>query len=250
MEATNTYHIALEVKTRQDAGDYNSNEFKEFIRTYNPYIMVTNEGDTYGKNYINNTHHYTTKFHRESFLPYLSNILHFDINWDDYKVVERYDYIEEQKFDISFLKPKQDGKWYIGCYSKNIGYQTTFGGLMFNDLCEHYLSAGSWMATSHTHMPITGFHKLYAFPHECSKIINLNTNHNNRRLLISGDSQMIPDIPFLATIYKEVWYLDNRIPNAFSMKKYIENESFDDLLIVIGHYPTFSIKKYLNENFL
>lgn len=66
----------------------------------------------------------------------------------------------------------------------------------------------------------------------------------NKKLFISGDSQMILDIPFLSCFFKEVWYFDNRKKKTLS-NKWI-NENFTDVLIEVGHLP---LTDYTELNF-
>ena len=77
---------------------------------------------------------------------------------------------------------------------------------------------------------LTDYHKLFVFPHSCSVIKNLYKS-NNRKLLISGDSQMIPLIPILCTIFEELYYFDSRTDKSF--KRILGNVNFDDILIEI-----------------
>lgn len=110
MQVNNTHYLILENTSRLQQGCYDTPDLKQFISDKHPEILVSD--DTY-KGYLNNAHHFTTKFHREVLLPKLAEMLNFEIDWSKYKVVERYAYVDEDKFDISFLKPIHDGVWHI-----------------------------------------------------------------------------------------------------------------------------------------
>ena len=71
-------------------------------------------------------------------------------------------------------------------------------------------------------------------------------------MFVSGDSQIIPDIPVLACYFREVWYFDNRTGYTTSKRdknnnytiswnkdkhlyceKYYKNKPFTDVLIQV-----------------
>ena len=91
---------------------------------------------------------------------------------------------------------------------------------------------------------ITEYHRLYKYGHECSRLINKIIN-SNRKLFISGDSQLIPDIPFLSCFFNEVWFFDNREKDILK-DKYSEYD-FSDVLIELG-YGTYN--DYMLKNFM
>lgn len=161
----------------------------------------------------NNEHHYTTHFHQKYVIPAISKLLCFSYDYNDYEFVKKF----YDKFDITYLKPKQEMLFNVKGLEYDINYDCGFDGLMDNKNSVRY---GLW----------TEYHGLYAFPHSCSIVTNL-TKHNNKKILISGDSQAIPFIPFLCTIYKEVWYFDNRCDKKFG--KLFESTIFDDVLFEI-----------------
>ena len=83
---------------------------------------------------------------------------------------------------------------------------------------------------------------LYRYPHECSRIINKDVD-SNRILLVSGDSQMIPDISVLACYFKEVWYFDNRA--NVKAEDILKEGEFTDVLIELN---CSDIKQYTETN--
>ena len=64
---------------------------------------------------------------------------------------------------------------------------------------------------------------------------------------------MIPIIPFLATIYKEVWILDNRDKNTSTCHPWIDDVKFDDVLIAApllpGTCPCPPLERFTVNNF-
>ena len=88
------------------------------------------------------------------------------------------------------------------------------------------------------------FHRLYKGGHRCSRIIN-ETIDNDRKILISGDSFMIPLVPILACYFKEVVLMDNR--TAKSQAEYFENIDFD--IVCFEYYTRTGVRKTLIENF-
>lgn len=178
--------------------------------------------------YINmptNKHHYTYKYHIKYVLPLLNSLFNFGYNINDFNLIE----FKHEYGDLSYLKPKIDYTFEVVCFTDN-----TKEILKFEDL-----------------KPIdkdnVSYRDLYRFPHKCSKVINLDIN-NDRKIFISGDSQIIPDIAILACYYKEVWYFDNRTGKSLdwsiidkektiSFNDNYKNINFDDVLIELYTNP-------------
>ena len=199
-----------------------SDKAREFI-SGKEYVLIntSNDNDRYA-NYKDNEHHFTTKFHRRIIIPALSELLGFDFNAGVYHIVSNTVRTKSGNFDLSYYAPNDNGyKFDVTAPEYGIHYNSEFRGLMFNEKHKDSI-VGTGLLTS--------YHKLYAFPHSCSIVKNLYM-HNGRTLLISGDSQAIPFIPVLCTIFKEVWYFDNRSNKLF--KDMLENANFTDILIEI-----------------
>lgn len=188
-------------------------------------LPLPTEDEMY-KGWKNNTNHFTTEYHRKYVLPLLSNLFTFNYNENDFILKEN---IIDNKHDISMLYPKQNYIYEIYGYSRD----EHFDNLKYEDL----------LVNTSTKSEITPYHKLYKYGHECSRLIN-KTILNNRKLFISGDSQMIPDIPILSCYFKEIFYFDNRY------KKQLQNTYkdvlFTDILIELNNN---NISFYLNQNF-
>ena len=177
------------------------------------------------KGWALNDHHLTTEYHRKYTLPKLNEIFNFNYNEDDFILKENI----INGHDISNLWPKQELIFDVNGFME----EETIINTHFNSLVSCNL----------TEKNLTDFHKLYRYPHQCSRIIN-KTITNDRSLFISGDSQMIPNIAILACYFKEVWYFDNR-KNGKSLKKEYENKEFSDILIEIGFNNK---EKYFKDN--
>lgn len=171
-----------------------------------------------------NHNHFLPEYHRKYVLPLLSELLELDYKESDFILTDRK---SKEGFDLSYLKPRRNYRFLLHGLEKNEKKDNIgFDGLMESD------------------SSLTEYHKQYAYPHECS-IVRNHTIANNRKLFISGDSQMIPDIPWLACFFKEVWYFDNRGNNSF--KGLFEPVSFSDVLIELnandlGKYTTTNMK--------
>ncbi len=181
--------------------------------------------DVYGKWKVNE-HHFTTEYHKKYVIPLLCELLELTFNPNDFILIER----KHRDFDISFLKPTKEYKYEVYGYTRN----EHFYDLSFDDITTN----------NSTKKDITEYHRLYKYGHECSRLINKTIN-NERKLFISGDSQLIPDIPFLSCFFKEVWFFDNREKNILK-DKYNEYD-FSDVLIELG-YGTYN--DYMVKNFM
>lgn len=188
-------------------------------------IPYHDTNDVYYK-WKKNEHHFTTEYHRKYVIPLLCNILGLEYNMNDFIVINK----QFEEFDISFLKPKKEYKYEVYGYTRN----EHFDCLSFDDITTN----------NSTKKDITEYHRLYKYGHECSRLINKTTDIE-RKLFISGDSQLIPDIPFLSCFFKEVWFFDNREKNILK-DKYSEHE-FSDVLIGLG-YGTYN--DYMFKNFM
>ena len=171
-------------------------------------------------------HHYTTEYHRNYVLPLLNDLFNFQYNIDDFNLIKTI----TNKGDLSYLRPKKDYNYKILCFTTKEIYEGKYETLIQPEFFNN--------------QHIT-YRLLYRFPHMCSRIINLDIN-NNKKIFISGDSQMVPTIPVLASYYKEVWYFDNRTGWKYNLttnnnemifnkiipfSQYYKNTKFDDVLI-------------------
>lgn len=182
----------------------------------------------YDKWYLN-SNHYTTEYHRLYSLPLVFKLLNIDFDVNDFTILER----NFETFDISIYYPKVEQHFEIYGFSRDGGEH--FDDITYNDLIHNDSKKDD----------ITEYHRLYKYSHECSRIINKAPfNNSERKLLISGDSQMIPDIAILACYFKELWYLDKR-SNIQLQNKWSEIE-FSDVLIELN---CASEEQYIINNF-
>lgn len=169
-----------------------------------------------------NENHFINPYHRKYSLPLLEKLLKFGYKEDDFFLQERY----SGGFDISMLHPKK--KFSFDVYGYNRGEYKE--NITFDELIQG--KEGE----------LTEYHLLYRYPHECSRIINKDVD-SNRILLVSGDSQMIPDISVLACYFKEVWYFDNRA--NVKAEDILKEGEFTDILIELNGSD---IKQYTETN--
>lgn len=160
-----------------------------------------------------NQHHYTTEYTYKYVLPLIDSILGFGFNMDDFNMNE----LIINTGNLSYITPKKEEQDFtLTCYTDdetvmNVNYKGLFEPVFFEN-------------------PV--YRPLYRYHHRCSRIIN-NTIDSDRKLMISGDSQMVPSIAPLANYFKEVWYFDNRtgwIRNQKQEFEFLENKfvSFQD----------------------
>lgn len=172
-----------------------------------------------------NTNHFTTQYHRLNTLPLLCKLLGIKYSENDFVLCER---ISTEGFDISLLEPKQNYIYEIYGYDRD----EHFDNLTFCDITSNDIVSDE----------ITDYHRLYKYPHECSRLINKTIN-NDKKLFISGDSQMIPNISFLSCFFKEVWYFDSRRGHSFSDKW--NDVRFSNVLVELNYN---NLTKYTDIN--
>lgn len=201
-------------------------KYKEYIidnRTIHK-LPLPEEGEMFDEWKLNDNH-YTSEYHRKYSIPLFCKLLKLEYNKNDFKLFEKY----HDKYNLSILKPNREFKYEIYGYTRN----EHFDNLTFNDIITNTL----------VNREITDYHKLYRYSHECSRLINKTLN-NDRKLFISGDSQIIPDMSFLSCFFKEIWYFDNRKNKNLSDKW--KHEKFSDVIIEMCHLP---ITDYTELNF-
>lgn len=135
-----------------------------------------------------NEHHYITAYTYTYVLPLLESLLHFGFDMNDFDLVP----LKHETGDMSYLFPKKDGRFTLTCFTDSETVRGTY-----KDLFEPVFF------TKPSYRP------LYRYHHRCSRVIN-HSVHNDRKLMISGDSQSVPSIAPLCYYFKEVWYFDNR----------------------------------------
>ena len=177
-----------------------------------------------------NEHHYVFDYSYKFVLPLLGQLCNFKFNKNDFILKVNRKTFNEKTYSFSYLIPKQKYKYKVTSFE----YGTSFIGeadkLMFNpDI------AKTWA---------TEYHKIVPFPHSCFKIINLSLK-SNKKILISGDSQMLPSIVPLTSYFKEVWYYDNRTDPHISHESTYKNVNFDYVIIALYRQP---IEKYTTIN--
>ena len=195
-----------------------------------------------------NEHHFTTSFLYKTLLPNIANLMGFEIPY--HKLVWQNKLIKFDDFDIDvsrYISTDEQTQFNVYDLTYNIGVWGEFNvALNWNDVTDKYHRDSIYEYEFCGKEMVTDFHKIYIYPHTCSKILNTGES-NGKRLLISCDSQMIPIIPILGMIYKEVIILDNR-NGGFSPYSYIKDMDFDDILLVFGY--TGSRNKILYDNLI
>lgn len=168
-----------------------------------------------------NSHHYTTKYHREIVLPSLDGMFCFGYSVSDFVIENQSVKIGESIFDLSHVVPVDDVHFRI---THLVDGKQSEGGF---DVLRGRKSDIRWFYGP------TSYHSLYRYPHSFSRVDNLDSG-NGRSLLVLGDSQMIPSIPVLCRYYGSVTYVDNRY--GANAKGKVSSE-FDDVLIAAYNKP-------------
>ena len=135
-----------------------------------------------------NGHHYTTEYTYKYVLPTIDKLLNFGFSMDDFNKVK----VDNGVYDLSYLKPKKEEDYAIICFTNGERKSGNYDILLHPEFNKRPL-----------------YRELYRHPHTCTRIVNRTTD-SKRKLMISGDSQMIPSIAPLAHYFKEIWYFDNR----------------------------------------
>ena len=166
-----------------------------------------------------NKHHYTTKYHREHVIPALDRILSMGFLESDFRLVNHRvpdDRDPELILDLDYLRPVVDRRFRVIAFNYKMHYESGFDGLM----ASRRVAGRTWS---------TPYHDLFCLPHVSSTVRNLSGG-NGKKLLILGDSQMIPSLPVLCCCYNTVTYVDNRanIPILDRLDK-----RYDDVLVSV-----------------
>lgn len=185
----------------------------------------------YYSGWYKNEHHIQTKYYHKVIMPLMASYMpNFPFNIKDFKVVPFL--ADDEKYDVRYLVPK-DKKMR---FSLEVNGEKVVDNGTFDDL--HRMKDKTMKEDGDTY-----FHKQYKGAHSCS-ILRNETINNNKSILVTGDSMMIPIIPILGCFYKEVVYLDNR--DGKSYLKYYEGKIFTDVIIEV--WEGFKIEKPLVEN--
>jgi len=202
----------------------NYNVYKEYgIEGINK-LPLPEKGMMYD-GYKLNHNHFRNEYHMKYSLPLFDSLLNFGYNENDFIKSTRI----IDGFEIPVLIPKTEYKYNISCFND----KEELKDLSFNDIT----------SSNDNYSNITGYHRLYKYPHKSSRLINKTLN-NNRILFISGDSQMIPDIGVLSCYFKEIWYIDNR--NNILLSDKWNNIAFTDVLIELNCND---LSRYIDNNF-
>ena len=185
---------------------YNNESYKTDYDEKNPVKLpiIPGENVLYTDMPKGNGHHYTYKYTYDYVMPAISKLLGFKYSKDDFNLIETFN----GEYDLSYLRPKEKETYTVICYETGEVVRGNFGALMDPVFFEEPL-----------------YREIYRFPHSCSRIVN-HTTKSERKLMVSGDSQMIPAIPVLAHYFKEVWYFDNRTGYGIDKKtgRHVFNE--------------------------
>ena len=213
-----------------------NNEFINLTSLYETFFVEREKCDFYFT-WKHNESHLSTNTHYNYILPNLSKLLDFSYDLNDFNLIEKKD--STNTYDLSYMFPKNDKNFEI-TYNGNI-YEGTYKNLI--GYTNYDINKENFMKNTSFEDINPDYHLLFFAPHQCCILKNLSEN-NGRKLLISGDSQLIPLVPILAYYFKEIVYLDKRKGDDGRMYDIDINEY--DLLYAVSKY---SYNKYEITNF-
>lgn len=204
---------------------------------------------------LTDSHHYTTSWHIKYHFEILSRLLNININLNDFHIIPNLvkDTSSNKTYDMSYLIPYYIPTFDVTCstyYTENNEIKTKYIKLKesYLDIVNvNYLHLQDVNEYEGIRYVETDYHKLFKYSHCCVRLDNPDALYKNK-VLISGDSMMIPVIPVLAYYCASVVYLDNRNKKCSNREiwKPLENE-FTDVLFSLFLNPT---DKYREVNLI
>lgn len=180
-------------------------------------ILIENDNDKY-INYKNNSHHWTTSYCWNVFIPLLTQDLNINFNKNSFIKIP----FIWNTCDFSYHN-MPSMKFRIKIFGKN----EEFG--------DHEIIRNT---NNCPYMILSCYHSLFKLSH-CSGII---TNANESllpRVVVNCDSMAIPILPILACFCKNLLVIDNRTGKKLNYMK-----------MIIDFKPTHYIALFTEENFL
>lgn len=235
----------IAILTKESSFPFDVGDYKKFFDEND----VTIFGDRDESLYVNeefNYHHYNPSYLYSNLMPIIAEKLNFDFNIDDFTICEPdsktpyllpkkkviytafapYSYIHNHKlYTLNKLS-----SFYHGDYRSFVAVNNCANFVSFFDCSED---------------SCTDYHRLFSFSHQCSVLVNESCN-NERVLLISCDSLMIPLIMPISYYFKKVIVLDNRYSGTYSSRTLYANENITDSMIVFSDRT--DLKKFLKDN--
>lgn len=171
--------------------------------------------------YVNlpgNMHHYTVDYSMKYVVPkVLSMCGGYTFDLSQYHKKENIIDTPEGTLDFSYYIPNKENNFTIYGLDDDLTINNT-------DIRWH----DEYPKSTKGYNNYDEYDRQYVFFHGCSKIIN-NTIDSNEKLLIVGDSQILPSLNILVNYYKEVWYWDNRNGEPY-FNDYLQGNEFDYIL--------------------
>lgn len=177
-----------------------------------------------------NNHHYVMDYHKKVVLPKISKTFGLGIEKNDIYWYKITDDIPENYF---IEVPVWEGDEY--CFvNHSIGYESTRSELSAN--CNDIVEYGC----------VTPYHWLFVGGHSICTVEKVKGEHNNKKLFMVCNSQMIPSIPALAHYYKKMVIVDRRIAD-FDISTLYKDETFDDVLFCLWRFCDEPVERYVNN---
>lgn len=213
-----------------------NDEFKELTDKYDTFFAEKDKCEFF-LSWKHNESHLTNRCHYNYILPNLGKLLNFEYNQDDFNLIKKFD--STNTYDLSYFIPKIDKEFEVHyrADTRKFSYTDLIGYTNYKENAERFYENTAFKEMN------PDYHLLFFAPHQCCIIKNLSAS-NNRKLLISGDSQLIPIVSVLAYYFKEIVYLDKR---AGDYQEFFSiNPDEYEMFYCVSKYD---IKKYTFTNF-
>lgn len=181
--------------------------FKDFGDVNSEKIMM--ESKDFYNTWRQNEHHFPPMVHFKKSMPVIAKVLDFYFDEKDFSFKVQ----NCNGYDLTMPYPKMTYFYDAKSLSDE---ERSFENMTYDELTSYEKTDG------------TPYHHLFRFFHDTSIIVNKNIR-DERKLLLSGDSHMIPVVPMLTPYFHTIAYLDNRKKMPIFDK--IKDIEFTDVLI-------------------
>lgn len=202
--------------------------YKQYSTDYKIIQLPLISEDQYKSSYPLNEHHIKPLSLFNKVMPIIDDIFNINFNQNDFNI----EIIQDSRYNKEIPMPIAKNDYSFDCISL-FRNEDAFYNITYKDL----LITASKDAR-------TRWHQLYKFGHECS-ILDNKTNCNGRKLIIIGDSQMIPLVTMLSIYFQHITYIDNR--KNYPIFDKIKNIEYTDVLINLFMTPIHVLHNYLKE---
>ena len=209
-----------------------SSDLTKYIKEKSPIIEDKEFSKYLMSDYALNNHHFYLSYHYDVVIPRILNEAGAKFDKNDFNVVP----YKDGKHDLSYLYPKKSHEYSIDVFVN--GVKNHFNGDYSNliNIDRHFTKSAN----------NTGYHKLFIASHSIFHMKNKTIGASAPKMLILGDSQMIPDIPVLCHYCKELVYFDVRC-NINGLKTLYKDFNYDVCVVEFYNDKPLSMYQKFNE---